>query len=225
MKRIVWLLAIFSSLSGPCAVLAQSKASLQVTTDTICDWKLDGKAEGRLNVNDVKVISTAAGDHVIQAISADGKLKWTGAVTADPATQKIVKLALADSLLTWTDSSTGLMWAKKDNGSDVNQNQALAYCQNLLLDNYSGWRLPTIDELQTIYDPGVNVPGTWPGGADVVRHVKGELKLSGWNWSSSAETGSGEASAFAFNLGVRSSHPLSYRSYGRALCVRGSERH
>ena len=156
----MWLLAILSSLvsalrgSGPIEGFAAA-----VTTDTTCDWKLDGKAEGRLNVNDVKVISTAAGDHIIQAISADGKLKWTGAVTADPATQKIVKLALADSLLTWTDSSTGLMWAKKDNDSDVNQNRALAYCQNLLLDNYSGWRLPTIDELQTIYDPGVNIPG------------------------------------------------------------------
>lgn len=30
------------------------------------------------------------------------------------------------------------MWTKKDNGSDVNWNQANAYCSNLLLADYSG---------------------------------------------------------------------------------------
>src|SRR5690242_17745520 len=50
----------------------------------------------------------------------------------------------------WTDPSTGLMWAGKDNGKDVNWHKAINYCRDLRLGGYSDWRLATIDELQGI---------------------------------------------------------------------------
>ena len=31
----------------------------------------------------------------------------------------------------WVDPSTGLMWAKKDNGKDVNWKNAVKYCRDL----------------------------------------------------------------------------------------------
>jgi serine/threonine-protein kinase len=115
--------------------------------------------------------------------------------------------------LTWTDPATGLMWATKDNNSDVNWQQATDYCRNLQLSGYSKWRLPTIDELHGLYDPKADVGGY---------QVKGNLQLSGWNWSSSQGNASGEAWNFHFNNGQRYSGGRDYKFSGRALCVRGS---
>ncbi|MCD6361375.1 MAG: DUF1566 domain-containing protein, partial [Armatimonadetes bacterium] len=51
---------------------------------------------------------------------------------------------------TVTDTSTGLMWQKEGPVSTMNWEDALAYCENLLLAGYSDWRLPTIKELASI---------------------------------------------------------------------------
>lgn len=109
----------------------------------------------------------------------------------------------------WSDPATGLNWTSEDNGSDVNWNQANAYCSNLRLGGYSDWRLPTIDELQGIYDERSSI------------HVKGNLILStNWQWSSSQASASGGAWYFAFNVGKRGSSPFRDGGYLRALCVR-----
>jgi TonB family protein len=110
------------------------------------------------------------------------------------------------------------MWTKKDNGSDVNWQQATDYCRNLQLAGHSDWRLATINELQGIYDPNANVNG-W--------HVRGDLQLSGWHWSDPQRTApqgdlSGTALGFYFSNGTRGPFSLSYGFNGRALCVRRS---
>jgi hypothetical protein len=117
-------------------------------------------------------------------------------------------------IVAWTDPTTGLMWTKKDNAREVNWQQATNYCRNLQLAGHSGWRLPTIDELQGIYDANANVGGY---------HVKGSLQLSNWfQWSSSRGKASGEVWGLYFTDGSRSSDPLGISTNGRALCVRGS---
>src|ERR1700679_4025951 len=111
--------------------------------------------------------------------------------------------------------SPGLMWTPKDNDADVDWNQASAYCANLRLGGNSDWRLPTIDELQGIYDP--SIPGDW--------HVKGNLQLSrtfSSYWSSSPGSASGEAWYFAFYGGSRLSDKLNVGGFKRAFCVRRS---
>jgi hypothetical protein len=217
------LLPLFGlCLSSP--VWAQSSASLLVTTDTSCDWKLDGVSQGRLNVDDAKVVKTTAGEHLLQATSADGQLKWQGTVTADSSAQKLVRIPLSDMAPTWTDPATGLMWARKDNGanrvwndseSDLSWTQAANYCANLQLGGHSDWRLPTIDELAAIYDQTQDVEG-W--------HVKGAIHISRWPWSNSAGNVSGGAwfFSFSFNDGKRSSSQAAIRFGKRALCVRRS---
>jgi Protein of unknown function (DUF1566) len=104
------------------------------------------------------------------------------------------------------------MWARQDNGSSVNWNQANNYCSNLRLGGYTNWRLGTVDELAGIYDQTQDVKG-W--------HIKGGIQLSGWTWSNSQGSASGEAWGFGFNSGKRASVQLVYYSI-RALCVRCS---
>ena len=56
---------------------------------------------------------------------------------------------------TVTDAKTGLMWAAKDNGIPINWPDALSYCQNYSGGGYTDWRMPTLAELASLYDPGV----------------------------------------------------------------------
>ena len=51
-----------------------------------------------------------------------------------------------------SDLSTGLMWQQNDNGSGVDWEDALEYCENLELVQYDNWRLPNAKELQSIVD-------------------------------------------------------------------------
>jgi hypothetical protein len=132
----------------------------------------------------------------------------------------------------WIDPATGLMWTKKDFGSNLTWQQGMDYCQGLQLAGHSDWRLPTIDELESVYDTSVNIPGE-ACGTKATWHVKGNLQLSGWELSSSQGNTSGEVWEFIFFLrdhshGVRYSNPLSNNSrnatsLNRALCVRRSE--
>jgi len=56
---------------------------------------------------------------------------------------------------TVTDTNTGLMWAAKDNGSPINWKDARSYCQNYSGGGHTDWRMPTLAELASLYDPGV----------------------------------------------------------------------
>ena len=50
------------------------------------------------------------------------------------------------------DTKTGLMWASKDNGEDINWKDAKQYCESYRGGGYTDWRMPTQDELAGIYD-------------------------------------------------------------------------
>ncbi|MFI3320425.1 MAG: DUF1566 domain-containing protein [Rikenellaceae bacterium] len=53
---------------------------------------------------------------------------------------------------TISDTATGLMWAKDDNGKGVEWVEALPYAEGAELAGYSDWRLPSVKELQSIVD-------------------------------------------------------------------------
>jgi hypothetical protein len=87
------------------------------------------------------------------------------------------------------------MWAKKDNGFDVTQPQALNYCRNLSLRGFRDWRLPEIDELEQIYDPSV-VSGSFSynGKKGWDLHLKGGIQMTvDDGWSATRGNRSGEA--------------------------------
>lgn len=132
----------------------------------------------------------------------------------------------------WIDPSTGLMWTAKDNGNDITWSKAMKYCQNLSLAGYSDWRLPTIDELQTIYDDsGFAAPHPKDVMPVLAGIAKGGLLLTGAReWSSSRvldDRGhrTGYAWQYDFPHGKRWRYdPLGYTGSLRALCVRGTEK-
>jgi hypothetical protein len=115
------------------------------------------------------------------------------------------------ALITWLDPLTRLMWARKDNGSDVNWNQAMSYCRQLRLGGFLDWRLPEIGELEGIYDPSLKT----------LYKVKGAIELSGWLWSATRGE-SDSAWNFLFTEGKRYPYLLDLSDFGRALCVRDS---
>jgi len=110
-----------------------------------------------------------------------------------------------------TDTRTGLMWAARDNGADINWPSARQYCANFSGGGHKDWRLPTQNELEGLYDQG-----------EAGNYKRTPLiKLSNCcPWT--AENRGYEAALFNFSNGERLWYPQS--SPGpRALPVRGGK--
>lgn len=132
----------------------------------------------------------------------------------------------------WIDPSTGLMWTGKDNLQPYSYWDAPRYCRDLRLAHYSGWRLPTIDELEGIYDKNAEAPGEnprthWREPEPWIFHVKGNLFLTGDQLSSTSENdGSGSLPnyiwGFDFKSGSRFKDRPDRLMNMRVLCVRRS---
>ncbi len=50
------------------------------------------------------------------------------------------------------DTKTGLIWAGRDNGSDISWGGAKSFCENYKGGGYTDWRMPTQDEVAGLYD-------------------------------------------------------------------------
>ena len=133
----------------------------------------------------------------------------------------------------WTDPSTGLMWAGKDNGVNISWKNAVKYCRDLRLAGYSDWRLATLSELEGIYDGHAHSsgqdghPGTY---APSIYQVKGNLFLTGTLWSSTRRMDDrGKPSGFAWRFSFDDGNPFGgdeewFTTNKRALCVRGPQK-
>ena len=112
---------------------------------------------------------------------------------------------------TVTDTKTGLMWAAKDNGIPINWPDALAYCQNYSGGGFTDWRMPTLAELSSLYDPGVKNKRGY--------HVTNLIDTSAQScWAS--ETRGFEAARFNFVYGQAYWLRQSYSGPTRVLPVR-----
>lgn len=151
---------------------------------------------------------------------------------AQSSTQEMGQVQQTQARRFWIDPSTSLMWTGSDTGEDVSWKKAMKYCRDLRLAGYADWRLPNMAELQGIFESSANAPGlAGPRRKlrDFTFHVKGNLFLTGNQWSSNYRMDDrgrpvGYAYYFDFNSGKPDDDQAGY-SYGkRALCVRGSKR-
>ncbi len=251
MKTLRGLLFLVLGFSISATAGAQAGVTLLVKTDMSCNWELDGQPMSPLMADDSRVVLVSPGEHLIQASTTDGVATTRTKVQVDKV-EKTVSIQLkspydqqskmqhddaarkragAPLSPTWTDPATGLMWTRKDNGSDVDWPQATAYCSDLKLAGHRDWRLPTLEELQGIYDPSVSVRRVFGGdGLTYDVHVKGDLILTGWTWSSLQGDNPGKpyqtAWLFKFspaplsNVGMQPQYNFLHFSYNmRALCV------
>ena len=53
---------------------------------------------------------------------------------------------------TVSDHKTGLMWASRDNGKDIDFEDATSYCGSFSAGGFKDWRLPDIEELKNLFD-------------------------------------------------------------------------
>jgi hypothetical protein len=125
----------------------------------------------------------------------------------------------SNSESTLTDPATGLMWARQDNGADVDWRESTSHCADLHLGGYSNWRLPTIEEIAAMYDTG---EVSKCGQADC--HIKAGITLSSdFAWSNNVGKASSEAWGFDFINGERASLIRTVSVSKRALCVRSEK--
>jgi hypothetical protein len=102
------------------------------------------------------------------------------------------------------DTKTNLMWAAKDNGSNVNWPNAKSYCENYRRGGYTDWRLPTQDELAGLYDVSKSRSGHIIHKINLpyAIHITELIDVSGWGlWAS--ETRGSDAAIFYFTTGSR----------------------
>ena len=74
------------------------------------------------------------------------------------------------------DTKHRLMWPSMDFRRYMSWSNAEAFCKSYTGGGYSGWRLPSLKELQTLYDPdNINNAGY---------HTTHLIKISGYVWAS-----------------------------------------
>ena len=113
------------------------------------------------------------------------------------------------------DTKSGLMWAARDNGMDIEWQDAKSYCEHYYGGGYSGWRMPTQNELAELYDKAKTYKSQC--GDDV--HLTELIRLTcSWVWASAIRDS--KAADFNFNNGVNDWHQSTHAYPYRVLPVR-----
>ncbi len=116
------------------------------------------------------------------------------------------------------DTKTNLMWAAKDNGSDINWTKAKFYCEKYRGGGHTDWRMPTQNELAELYDKNKSRPVACERTAFI--HLTTELiDITCFRlWTS--DTSGSAAAYFYFDIGTQDWQRQSNDYYARALPVR-----
>ncbi len=123
---------------------------------------------------------------------------------------------------TVTDTLLDVMWAVADNQGDISWRQSgkwVKYTFPYTIENsYDNWRLPTLDELKTLYDGDNEYESQC--GQDVKTVPAIELSC-GWVWASEMKFIS--AKVFNFNRGYSNTDRIGKYKFYRVLPVRDLE--
>ena len=116
------------------------------------------------------------------------------------------------------DKETGLVWERSPSTTTRSWDSAMSSCQDKIVGNRKGWRLPTVEQLGSLVDPSVSYPGpTLPSGHPFI--FAGE-PVGYWTASTMTNYSAG-AFYVAFYNGLVGSHDKSATDY--VWCVRGGQ--
>ena len=118
------------------------------------------------------------------------------------------------------DNEQNLIWAERDNGSDINWTNATQYCASL----GSGWTLPSSVALQSMYDDsGKNtIPINYKGTNYSIYVATPLINFTGGGYWTNEQNGASEAWVVNLVDGARYSVTVDDPDVLRALCVRRS---
>ncbi len=108
-----------------------------------------------------------------------------------PKQEESSKLRLTDNNDgTISDPESGLLWTKKDSYADLGKcltwQESMDYVEKLNTANFSDWRMPTIKELATLYDPTKENNMAWDHNPDYPLALDEKFADGSayWFWSS-----------------------------------------
>jgi hypothetical protein len=153
--------------------------------------------------------------------SAQVSVSGNGPYYATPSWDQKITTGRFVVLTNWNseavlDRETGLVWEKSPSRVQQTWQLARLICAQKTLGERKGWRLPTIEELGSLIDPSVGLPGpTLPAGHPFTN------VLSTLYWSASTDADS-PVSAFAGFFDVGSVSTTIKSSLLFVWCVRGA---
>lgn len=119
------------------------------------------------------------------------------------------------------DTQTNLIWAAKDNGSDISFTDAKSYCDNYRGGGYTDWRIPTQDELMGLFDRNKSRPALCDRRFNI--HVATELINISCVASWTSEISGSDATYLSFGSGRKYWGPQSSETSTRVLPVRSNK--
>ena len=126
-------------------------------------------------------------------------------------------LALSGTLLmansSKQDDKTGLIWQdnKEVAENNLSYDEAKKYCQDLKVDGFTDWRLPTVREVYTIVNLTRNRPALKNGF---------EIRDDGRYWTSTLFVKNPEKEAWYISMSYGEAEPYSKSRIFHARCVR-----
>ncbi len=111
------------------------------------------------------------------------------------------------------DDKTGLIWQdnKEVAENNLNQDEAKTYCQDLEVDGFRDWRLPTLREYYTIVDLTRNRPALKNGF---------EIRDDGRYWTSTLFVKNPEKEAWYISMSYGEAEPYNKSRVFHVRCVR-----
>ncbi len=112
------------------------------------------------------------------------------------------------------DDKTGLVWQDNKDIASIEKSytEAQKYCQNLTLDGFTDWRLPTLKEAYTIVDLSRDRPTLKKGF---------EVRLNERFWTDTEVAKNPDKEAWRLSMSYGEAEPYKKTRAYRVRCVRG----
>ncbi len=123
------------------------------------------------------------------------------------------------------DKTLGLMWQNHyEDTSGKNWQEAVNYCENLELDGFKDWRLPSIKELQSLVNYNRNYPAVEPNIWNNLKYkIIGRVHLKYWSSTKYNPHPNDNVWIIKYSYGYTEGESSDDETYNFVRCVRGTK--